>query len=167
MPSLTPPPRLVSSPSPHHSLLPFPSTLNTTLTHRRRHRNTKITGSGADNGNDAPRADIVDTDDLTMSAKMYSFLEGDKKSGPKIHKAGVVFDYFSISLILLNVISYALRCEEGARDGSRIVVCAGRLIRVRVEDPRILGRERGVRGFPRRANGFTMWYPLAVDKSIT
>jgi hypothetical protein len=102
-----------------------------------------------------------------MSAKMYSFLEGDKKSGPKIHKAGVVFDYFSISLILLNVISYALRCEEGARDGSRIVVCAGRLIRVRVEDPRILGRERGVRGFPRRANGFTMWYPLAVDKSIT
>ena len=101
-----------------------------------------------------------------MSAKMYSFLEGDKKSGPKIHKAGVVFDYFSISLILLNVISYALRCEGGARDGSRIVVCAGRLARVRVEDPRILGGGRV--WFPRRTHGVTMWFPaLAVDTSIT
>jgi hypothetical protein len=40
-----PTPRLVSSPSPHHSLLP-PSTLNTTLTHRRRHRYTQDHGVG-------------------------------------------------------------------------------------------------------------------------
>ena len=54
-------------------------------------------------------AEPEEPEDLTMSAKMYSFLEGDKKSGPKIHKAGVVFDYFTIALILLNVISYVLR----------------------------------------------------------